>query len=403
MTDCLIIGGGAAGLSLGVMLKLKSADISVTVLERSDRVGKKLATTGNGRCNITNIDLSPERYHGDREFATEILSNFGVEQQKEFFKQLGILFTVGEEGKVYPKSLQATSVVDALRFKADELGVETVLNANATEIKRENDTFAVVCGNKVYKSRSVVVAVGGQAGGKLGSVDGYAMLKGFGHKIEKTFPSIVQLKTEPSVVRQLKGIKIDALVTARSSVGQRTEFGEVLFCDYGLSGPPILQVSRLAQGDGMTVSLDLVPDMSETEIADELTTRANTFKARPLNELFTGFLHKRLGQVVLKCAGLDINSDCGQVSRQKAENIAKLVKGFGFKVVGTTGFENAQVTAGGAQAAQFFATCMSKKVKGLFAVGEVLDVDGDCGGFNLGFAWASAFAAADGIKGFLNK
>lgn len=403
MTDVIIIGGGAAGLSLGVMLKSQSADISVTVLERSDRVGKKLATTGNGRCNITNIDLKPERYHGDREFAAGILSNFGVEQQREFFKQLGILFTVGEEGKMYPKSLQATSVVDALRFKADESGVETVLGANVTEIKRENDTFLVVCDGRVYKSRTVVVAVGGKAGGKLGSLDGYAMLKSFGHKIENTFPSIVQLKTEPSVVRQLKGIKIDALVTARSSAGQRTEFGEVLFCDYGLSGPPILQVSRLAQGDGMTVSLDLVSDMSENEIADELLARANTFKARPLSELFTGFLHKRLGQVVLKCAGLDINTNCDQVTRQKAEKIAKLVKNFNFKVIGTTGFENAQVTAGGAQCAQFFTNCMSKKAKGLFAVGEVLDVDGDCGGFNLAFAWASAFAAKNGITEYLSR
>ena len=403
MTDVIIIGGGAAGLSLAVMLKTEAPEISVKLIERSDRVGKKLATTGNGRCNITNTDLSADRYHGDRNFAAEILGNFGFEAQKEFFKSLGILFKVEDEGKVYPKSLQATSVVDALRFKADELGVETVLNTSVKEVKRSADGFAVMLENKTIHSKVVVVANGGQAGGKLGSQDGYSILKSMGHKIEKVFPSVVQLKTDTAIVRQLKGIKVDALVTARSSAGQRTEFGEVLFCDYGLSGPPILQVSRLAQGDGMTVSLDLVPDMSETEIADELSARADSFKTRPLTELFTGFLHKRLGQVILKCADVDLNGNCGNITENRVSRIAKTLKSFSFKVVGTTGFENAQVTAGGAQCAQFFTSCMSKKAKGLFSVGEVLNVDGDCGGFNLAFAWASAFATKNGIKEYLSR
>ena len=401
MTDVVIIGGGAAGLSLGVMLKSEAPCLSVTLLERSDRVGKKLATTGNGRCNITNTDLSPDRYHGDREFATDILSRFGYDRQKEFFKNLGVLFTVEDDGKVYPASLQATSVVDALRFRADELGVNTLLNSVVTEVKREGDGFAVVCADKTVKTRVVVVAAGGQAGGRLGSIDGYSVLKSMGHKIEKVFPSVVQLKTEPSVVRQLKGIKVDAIVRARSDSGSRVEFGEVLFCDYGLSGPPVLQVSRLFDGGNMTVGLDLLPDMAEREVKEEIVRRSQIFKNRVLGELFIGMLHKRLGQVVLKCAGADLNLTCGSITEALALKIAKLLKSFDFKVIGNTGFENAQVTAGGAQCAQFFPTCMSKKAKGLFAVGEVLNVDGDCGGFNLAFAWGSANAAKNGIIEYL--
>lgn len=401
MTDCVIIGGGAAGLSLSVMLKTECPELNIKLLERSDRVGKKLATTGNGRCNITNSQLSPERYHGDREFAAEILQNFGFLSQKEFFSDIGVLFCEEDDGKVYPKSLQATSVVDALRFKADELGVETLLNTTVKEVKRENDGFSVVCADKTLKAKTVVVAVGGQAGGKLGSVDGYGILKSMGHKIEKVFPSVVQLKTDTQLVRQLKGIKVDALVTAKSDSGFRQEFGEVLFCDYGLSGPPILQVSRLFEGGSMTVSLDIVPDMSDSEIKTELTKRVSTFADRSLTELFTGFLHKRLGQVVLKYAGIDVTLPCKALTEKQIERITSAVKSFTFSCLGNLGFENAQVTAGGAQCAQFFPSCMSKKAKGLFAIGEVLNVDGDCGGFNLAFAWASAFACKNGIKEYL--
>lgn len=403
MTDVCIIGGGAAGLVLSVMLKADEPSLSVTVLEAADRVGRKLAITGNGRCNISNTGLLAERYHGGRQLAANLLEDFDEAKQRDFFHSIGVEFCELEEGKLYPRSLQATSVVDALRFKADESGVNTVLKAHVDEIKRVPDGFEVVYGQGVLKSRTVVVATGGKAGGKLGSADGYALLKALGHKIEKVFPSVVQLKTEPSVVRQLKGIKVMANVTAVSSFGERHEYGEVLFCDYGLSGPPILQVSRLAEGENMTVSLDIIPDMTEEEIKQEIMRRKELFKERPTAELLTGFVHKRLGQVLLKCAGADVGADVDVLNQRTISKTANLMKKWCFKVTGTTGFENAQVTAGGADTVQFFDNLMSKKAKGLFAVGEVLNVDGDCGGFNLAFAWGSANAAAKGIKEYLKN
>ena len=301
MYDVAVIGAGAAGLSLSVMLKRAVPSLSVTLFEAGDRVGRKLAVTGNGRCNITNLNTSADRYHGDAEFASRLLNGFPYSEQKAFFSEIGIIFTTLEEGKVYPMSLQATSVVDALRFKAEELGVKTVIKAPVGDIKRLDGGFSFTACGKQETCRVLVIATGGQAGGKLGSTDGYAMLKTMGHKIETVFPSLVQLKTAPEVVRQLKGIKIMAMVTAVSSVGTRSEYGEVLFCDYGLSGPPILQVSRLGNGDNMTVSLDIVPDMTEAEIKSELLHRKEIFAGRSMAELFTGFLHKRLGQIILKC------------------------------------------------------------------------------------------------------
>ncbi len=401
--DTVIIGGGAAGLFLAVNLKKACPDVSVTVLEAGDRVGKKLLTTGNGRCNISNTDLSAVHYHGDCDFAARLIDNFGFEAQKSFFEALGVLFCELEEGKVYPKSLQAGSIVDALRYSAEELGVKIIVNSKVTEVKRTDGGFSVTAGTKEYSCRTVAVAAGGQAGGKLGFEDGYTILKSLGHKIEKCFPSIVQIKTTPEIVRQLKGIKVNANVTLSSSSGARTEYGEVLFCDYGLSGPPVLQVSRLAEGENAVILLDILPDMTEAEIKNELLRRAVAFGDRPLSELFLGFLNKRLGQVVLKSMGLNINSQCCEITQKTASKISMTLKNWKFKVLGTTGFANAQVTAGGAQTAQFFDTCMSKKAKGLFAVGEVLNVDGDCGGFNLAFCWASGYAAAMGIKEYLGK
>lgn len=403
MTDVCIVGGGAAGLSLAVMLKAENRDLKVTLLEAADRVGRKLATTGNGRCNISNINISAERYHGDREFAEKVLGSFGESEQRAFFRSIGIDFVELEEGKLYPRSLQATAVVDALRFRCDELGVQTMFNFKVNTVKRLDNGFEVTCDNGSVKSRVVVVATGGKAGGKLGTEDGYAILKSLGHKIEKVFPSVVQLKTDVRVVRQLKGIKVMANVTATSDSGRRCEYGEVLFSDYGLSGPPILQVSRLAEGGNAFVSLDIIPDMTEAEIKQEISRRVELFKDRPISELLTGFVHKRLGQVLLKEAGADVNAKASTLNEKTAEKVANLMKAWSFKIIGTTGFENAQVTAGGSSTAQFFDNLMSKKAKGLFAVGEVLNVDGDCGGFNLAFAWSSAFTAANGIKEYLQN
>lgn len=401
MKRIAVIGGGAAGLCFAVMLKNIDARSNIIVFEAADRVGKKLSITGNGRCNITNLKLSSERYHGDSELAMRLLSDFDYQKQEAFFKELGVLFVAPEDNRVYPMSLQAASVVDALRFAAADKGVKILVGSHVEAVCRSDDGFLVSVLGQKLKFDVVVIATGGKAGGRLGSEDGYTILKSLGHKIEQLEPSIVQLKTEPQWVRQLKGVKVDANVTITSDDGKMTDFGEVLFCDYGLSGPSILQISRLANAKNAIVSLDLLPKVSRDELFDEVMRRVAIFKNRSVSELFTGFINKKLGQVVLKSVGVDISTEIRYLDEKLVESIVQALKGWSFKVTGTTGFDNAQVTAGGAQTTQFFDNLMSKKCKGLFAIGEVLNVDGDCGGFNLAFAWASASAAAKGVNHYL--
>ncbi|MBE6798439.1 MAG: aminoacetone oxidase family FAD-binding enzyme [Ruminococcaceae bacterium] len=401
MKDIAVIGGGAAGLFFAVAVKRIKPDVSVVLYEARDRVGKKIAVTGNGRCNISNAAALPANYHGDRELAAKCLDTFGYERQKAFFESLGVPFKLEGE-KAFPRSLQAASVVDALRFAAEESGVELRVGLAVETVKRDGEIFICNTEEGSERFRSVVVATGGKAGGKLGNESGYDILRSLGHKIEPVYPGIVQLKTDNAVVRQLKGIKVDAVVKMSSSLGNRSEFGEVLFCDYGLSGPPILQVSRLAIGEHPIVTLDLVPDYDKEVLGSMLFEKVKRYPDRPISELFTGFLHKRIGQVVTKLCGFPLDGVFSDLCEKDIMVITDHLKCMRFKVQGTTGFENAQVTVGGASTAQFFDNLMSKKAKGLFAVGEVLNVDGDCGGYNLAFAWSSAYVAANAAVSYLS-
>ena len=398
MRDIAVIGGGASGLSFAVMVGSLCPDVSVSLFEANDRVGKKLSVTGNGRCNISNKRLVAERYHGDAAFAAKLLDGFGTNEQAEFFRSIGVIFIDEGDDRLYPMSLQAGSVTDALRF-AVLPGAEINTGCRVTSVKRIGTGFSVEYNGKSDNFRSVVIACGGKAGGKLGNSDGYDLLRTLGHKIEPVYPAVTQLKTD-GPVKQLKGIKTDALVTLTDNGFIRSEYGELLFCDYGISGPPVLQLSGFARV-GSIVTVDLCTRLSEPEITEELLYRKNTFGDRPLSELFTGFLNKRIGQTVLKLSGADINAPCNSLDGKTLSAAVGNIKRMKLKVTGNTGFENAQVTKGGASTAQFFDSMMSKKAPGLFAIGEVLNVDGDCGGFNLAFAWASAAAAAKGVKDFL--
>ena len=302
--DVIIIGGGAAGLCAAVALKKKSPRLSVRLLEAMPRVGKKLALTGNGRCNITNRDIEPGRYHGKNpEFCRYALEKYSGYETECFFSGIGVSFSYEGE-KAYPSSFQAASVVDCLRFAADEAGVIVMTETKVTKIQTSGGLFKVIAGNMNFMAENVIIAAGLLSGGDRLGCDGemLELLKKAGFKAVKLKPAIVQLKTETDTVKQLKGIKTDALVTLeKDGKALKTDFGEVLFCDYGLSGPPVLHVSGALPENpaGCTVSLDLYPDISAEELADTLFKRAKNLGARQLDEFFTGMLNKRLGQVIL--------------------------------------------------------------------------------------------------------
>lgn len=402
MTDVTVIGGGASGLALAVMLKQQKPYLRVDVLEQLERVGKKLSVTGNGRCNITNLDLNNRYYSNSLPQAMQILNSFSYKQTESFFSNIGVEF-LPEGKKVYPRSLQASSVVDALRFSAESMGVNIKIGFRVESLTKDKNAF---CINNEFFSKTAVVAAGGLAGGsRLGSNgDGYYLLKKFGHKIFEQKPVIVQIKTQNSVTKRLKGIKANALVTVHcGSALKFSEFGEVLFCDYGLSGPAVMQLSRHCENGGI-IELDLFNDYDENKLYNLILKRRSIFQSYELNQFFCGLLQKRLGQAVLFSLDLKLSNNADTLSDNDCKRLAFTLKHFKFQIMGNTGFLNAQATSGGADLTQFGTkTLMSESVPGLFAIGEVLDVDGDCGGFNLQWAWSSAFTASRGIISYLKE
>lgn len=403
VTDVVVVGGGAAGLCAAVYLKQNNPNLCVRILESTTRVGKKLALTGNGRCNITNKNIEISRYHGeDVSFCEYALCKYDRVFCEDFFEKIGVSF-VFEGDKAYPASLQAASVVDCLRFACDNWGVITHTEAKVSKITLSGGNYKLSCGNINFLARRVIIATGLLSGGDRLGCDGSMLefLKKSGFETVETSPAIVQLKTVTDIVKQLKGIKTNALVTLKKDGKKvRQEFGEVLFCDYGLSGPPILQVSREVSRNGgqSEISLDIMPDFTFDGLFDKLSERQKRLSYLNLDEFLTGFLNKRLGQVILKNCGLKLSDSVSTLDKKALCKVAENIKNFNFKVISSNGFLNSQVTAGGLKTSGFCdKTMMSKASRGLYAAGEILDIDGDCGGFNLQWAWSSAFCAADAI------
>ncbi len=393
----LVIGGGAAGM----MAALTAAENghAVTLLERQGRVGRKLMATGNGRCNLTNHHVSPAHYHGETpDFCRHALAAFDVGSTLLYFAGLGLLTTAEDSGRVYPFSNMAGSVLDVLRFALENSGIDLRTGCVVTGIKKKGNTFLVRTeSGEEFTADRVILAAGGAAGGKVGGVmDGYQLAKGLGHHRTALYPSLVQIRTDPTYPRALKGVKAEAAVTIRRGgevLAQNR--GEVLFTEYGVSGPVIFDISRTAAtgGDGLTVTLDLFPDWEQREALDWLRQRRDSAGDREAGTLLTGALHSRLGQMVCKAAGFT-NQRAAGLSDGDLRRIAAQVKGFTLPITGVCGFDQAQVTAGGLRCGEFDPHTMeSRLVPGFYACGEVLDIDGDCGGYNLQWAWSSGHAA----------
>lgn len=402
--DICIIGGGAAGMMAAISAKEAAPHLKIAVLERLDRVGKKIALTGNGRCNVTNKNIKSENYYGKApQFLLPFFERFSVSDTCAFFERIGapVIF---EGDKGYPRSLQASSVVDALRFKMDELGIETRFGFLADNVIKKGGSFELISGNEKISTKAVIAATGLLSGGvKLGCDGGFLeFLKCSGIKASEPRPAIVQLKTDTDFVRQLKGIKVNAeVLLLRGERLLKKDFGETLFCDYGLSGPPILQLSGHAK-TGDIIKLDLMPEYAFDELYAQLDNRRKALSLRKNEEFLSGFINKRLGQVVLKRAGLALMGAAGDIADGELKKVCSVLKGFNCEVKGNTGFANSQVSMGGIYVDQLDErSLMVKKIPGLFLAGEIIDITGDCGGFNLQWAWSSGYAAGLGAVEFL--
>ncbi|MBE6729408.1 MAG: aminoacetone oxidase family FAD-binding enzyme [Ruminococcaceae bacterium] len=407
--DIVIIGGGASGLTAAILIKRQNPLVSVMVLEALDRVCKKLIVTGNGRCNITNKNLDFSFYHGENsEFCHFALKEFGYNFTVDFFESIGIPLVDGENGKMYPYSLQAASVVDALRLETQRLGVETIVSSRITDIKLSDSGYILKSVNNEFLSKKIIIASGGIAGGiKLGSMgDGYKLLSLLGYKTVSQMPSIVQLKTDLTNIKALNGIKVNARVSAiidHKKVGENCD--ELLFTKYGVSGPAVMQISRHFNfGRDKKIKINFMPEFTYNEIFHLLLKRKNILKDRTMEFFFTGLLPKMLGFTMLKMCNISLNQKVSELNDNVFRYISENIFGFTISVTAHNGFENAQVTAGGISTEQFDNKTMESKIhKGLYAIGEVLDIDGDCGGYNLQWAWSSAAAAAKGITDDTDK
>ena len=393
MKTVAIIGGGAAGM-LAALTAAEDPANRVLLLERQQRLGRKLLATGNGRCNLTNTGAAPERYHGEGEaFVRPALARFGPQEALDYFHALGLLTVEEVGGRVYPLSNSANSVLDVLRFALDRAGVEQRCACPVSAVRRDGPGFLLRLEGEDLRADAVILACGGAAGAKLGGVmDGYQLAKSLGHKRTGLYPALVQILTAPDYPRALKGIRAEArLRLLRRDLILAESRGELQFTETGVSGPAAFDLSRAAStgGEGLSLQIELLP-FGPDEAAERLEQRAAAFPELPVSEIFTGMLHNRLGRMLVKYSGVDTAKPLRVLKSDELARLAQAATSFTLPVKGTEGFDHAQVTAGGLRTEDFDPnTLESRLVPGLFACGELLDVDGDCGGFNLQWAWSS--------------
>ena len=396
-----VVGGGASGLIASALLS-KYENCSVLLFERNDRLGKKLSATGNGQGNITHRALSTDDYFAQAAFPEErvsrMLAEYGDDSVCAYLQSLGVLTDTDGRGRVYPAGKQASSITDALRFSLRE-NVQTHLQTKIVDIRKKDGGFILTTDkNQSFFADYVLLCTGGKSAKNFGT-DGtaYALAERFGHSCTPLFPSLVQLKTDVGAIRTLKGIRVaDGKVTAQVNGKTITSLqGDIIFTDYGVSGDAIFRISAYVAdkiSQGVTLSLDLLPNYTQEEIALAMQNKRAAFPDMPFIELLGGTLNNQVGRAVLKT-----------VSSDDILSAAKRVKDFPLTVIGTLGYDYAQVTKGGIPLAETDESLQSKLVNGLYFAGETLDIDGACGGYNLQWAYTSARVVVDALTAKMDK
>ena len=387
-----IIGGGAAGMAAAIAAS-ECTNVQITLMERQARLGRKLSATGNGRCNLSNIHADESGYHGEDPFFTDhAIKQYPPKETLQWFADLGLYTVTEPSGKVYPYSDQANSVVDVLRFALERENIEVLTDFEVMKVRKDGGRFVVSAKDRTLEFDKLIIACGGLAGTKLGgTMSGYKLLRSFGHKCTKLRPSLVQVKTSWPGVSALKGVRANCnAAISRDGKLHYESVGEIQFTEFGLSGPVIYEISRDAcQGPGQwECTLDFLPDLTSEQLLHWFRKRRNS--GLTVDDLFTGILHNRLGRVIVKEAGFRGNTPIADLEDHQLLELISTASAFTVTLTEPLGMDAAQVTAGGIETREFDpATMESKLVPGLYACGEVLDVDGDCGGYNLQWAWSS--------------
>lgn len=409
-----MIGGGAAGMMAALTARKYGG--AVTIYEKNDRVGKKLLMTGNGKCNFTNLDFSCAYFRSDScqdKDKKAYFDSFGVEDTLRFFEELGLLVK-NKNGYLYPSCEQASAVLDLLRFACDRAGIFTFVQTEVRKIYKKGNQFIIeakrtdadkagtVRLREEYAFDRVVLACGSKAGPKgISSGSGYLLAALLGHHVITPSPALVQLRCKEAFFKQLAGVRCTCeLLLYLDGKEIQKERGELQLTDYGISGIPVFQFSRyaakaLSEKRNVKVSIDFLPDFSKEEYCCFVHNRFERKKGERAEEFFLGITNKKIMQLLFKLAGLGPEEEIGESNRQKWEKVFSLLRKFEIQVKESNPFENAQVCAGGVSMGEVTKTLESTLVSGLFFAGELLDIDGRCGGYNLQWAWTSGHIAGE--------
>ena len=400
MVEMIVVGAGAAGL----IASINSARTGnkVTLLEQNNKIGKKILVSGNGKCNIDNKYISTNRFHSQNpDFIEEVLENHDFTVVEEFFTSIGLELIEGKEGKMFPMSLQASSVVELLEYEAKRVGVQIICNCVVTAIDKKSETFTLETtqGNKICKK--LLLASGSPAAPQLGgSNSGYAFATKMGHTLIPRHPSLVQLCSEETWVKDCAGVKVAGLAKLYANGEYITEKkGDLLFTNYGISGLAILDLSRevstrLANFDYCELSLDLMPGLSKEKLINLLLKRVQEGSQKPLTLWLQGVINKKLISIIVEQSKCKAREE-GELNRKEINKLVHAIKNLKLSINDTKGFKGAEVATGGIDTREINPqTMQSKLVKNLFFAGEILDVDGDRGGFNFHFAWVSGLRTA---------
>jgi len=391
----IIIGAGAAGLCAAIVSA--RAGQKVLLLEQNNKIGKKILVSGNGKCNIDNKYINLNRFHSQNPaFIEKVLEGYDFEVVEKFFTSLGLELVEGKEGKMFPMSLQASSVVELLEYEAKKVGVQILCDCEVTAITKDGHTFTLETSQGSKTCEQLVLASGSPAAPQLGgSNSGYAFATKMGHTLIPRHPSLVQLCSEETWVKSASGVKVAGLAKLYANGEYITEKkGDLLFTNYGISGLAILDLSRevstrLANFDYCELSLDLMPELSKEKLTNLLQKRIKEGSEKPLNLWLQGVINKKLIPIIIEQSKCKVKVE-KELNRKEVNKLVHTIKNLKLSVNDTKGFAGAEVATGGINTTEVNPRTMeSKLVPNLFFVGEILDVDGDRGGFNFHFAWVS--------------
>ena len=394
-----IIGGGAAGMMCALRAAENNPGQKIIILEKADRIGKKLLVTGNGRCNLSHLGATAESYHGDGcdELINILYEKYNSDTVIEYFNRIGLMTTADNEGRVYPRSNLASSVLDVLRMRLNDRGVETACGVEISELRKVRGGYEVITADEIICAEKLIIAVGGKAD-YAGRESGAGIIKDLGLATVKPSPSLSPVKVESDALRSLKGVRVSAAVSLFDHDQLiKSERGEVQFTEGALSGICVFDLSRYANAhSGCEIAVALLPDMTDDAIYEEIRRRITLNQNGVLSDCFIGLFHKNIGIALIKAAGLKPSAPCKYISDKELKALSSIIDDWRFKTIPRHDFKNAQVTAGGINLSEInHHTFESKRHKGLYIIGEALDIDGDCGGYNLQFAFASGMCAGD--------